>query len=472
MRLRATELAGAAETAATHEGERRDSQGNSGSTTSSRATVQKQASRQTKWRFELPFVSEVKRVRANVRSRPFRSTLDRLLQCTQKPPGKRSLSELAEATALLAHMLPFIGAQDLTVQRMVATCCWAERRHAGDTICQQGEPGEVFYLNVYGNLQVFVSDTELKQQQHVATIKRGSAFGELALLSDQPRSTTVCASTDVVLIGIAKDDFIRIFHGQYAALGGEVTHFLKQHIRSLAEVSADSLRHILSAVGMDSYQQNYTIYPDSLRRVLLVKEGNVLLYASKAAGGYHIATLGAGELIGASALFPELQDGHVVKVGSKSVECFSIPVDIFQQSLPTWVWENLRSELTFRTEYLKRRKVPRESMWSYKPSADVDSPDESTTGYGQVIEDMRVANSSIRSYDPYEHHLLRQPHRPPSKLLQKLRQGASLEDADEDEGILRASEVEQSFQPISAKDTYQSGMNGAALLSRHRRKVY
>ena len=41
----------------------------------------------------------------------------------------------------------------------------------------------------------------------IATLKEGQYFGELALLTDRPRSTDVLALTDIILLALSRDDF-------------------------------------------------------------------------------------------------------------------------------------------------------------------------------------------------------------------------------------------------------------------------
>jgi putative ABC transport system ATP-binding protein len=73
-------------------------------------------------------------------------------------------------------------------------------------ILRQGEPGETFYLIRRGTADVVREDGE-PGSQHIRTLKPGDFFGEMALLSGQPRSATVIAREPMELYALSKADF-------------------------------------------------------------------------------------------------------------------------------------------------------------------------------------------------------------------------------------------------------------------------
>ncbi|KAK6632512.1 protein kinase A regulatory subunit [Polyplax serrata] len=77
----------------------------------------------------------------------------------------------------------------------------------GETIIQQGDEGDNFYVIDQGDVEVYVN-SEL-----VTTIGEGGSFGELALIYGTPRAATVRAKTDVKLWGIDRDSYRRILMG-------------------------------------------------------------------------------------------------------------------------------------------------------------------------------------------------------------------------------------------------------------------
>ncbi len=74
-------------------------------------------------------------------------------------------------------------------------------REAGHVIIREGEVGESLYLLVDGRVRV------LKGDRSVAELGEREVFGEMALLDPGPRSATVQALTDVVMLCIKREDF-------------------------------------------------------------------------------------------------------------------------------------------------------------------------------------------------------------------------------------------------------------------------
>ncbi len=78
----------------------------------------------------------------------------------------------------------------------------------GDTIIQQGEAGDYYYIIDNGRFQVSrVSGDKIYK---LAELKNGEGFGEEALIGNTKRNATVTAATDGKLVRIKKDDFLTL----------------------------------------------------------------------------------------------------------------------------------------------------------------------------------------------------------------------------------------------------------------------
>ncbi|MDB4285422.1 cyclic nucleotide-binding domain-containing protein, partial [bacterium] len=76
-------------------------------------------------------------------------------------------------------------------------------------VIRQGEPGDSFYLINAGKVKIIRVDEE-GLETDFATMGRGESFGEMALLTGQPRSATVETLEETRLTVIPKGKFDQI----------------------------------------------------------------------------------------------------------------------------------------------------------------------------------------------------------------------------------------------------------------------
>lgn len=81
-----------------------------------------------------------------------------------------------------------------------------ERRFGlGEEIITEGREGTSFYVVVSGRLSVRLGTPP----REIATLERGAAFGEMSLLTGEPRSATVVALEDCTLLEMGREVFAR-----------------------------------------------------------------------------------------------------------------------------------------------------------------------------------------------------------------------------------------------------------------------
>lgn len=124
---------------------------------------------------------------------------------------------------LLKHLRSFLGILDeAAIQKVRQRLRWVEVS-AGETLMRQGEPGEALYMLVSGRLRVYIDEHE--QRRIVREIARGEVVGEMSLYTDAPRSATLVAIRDSVLVSLDKADF-----NQLLATSPEVSTALTRQI--------------------------------------------------------------------------------------------------------------------------------------------------------------------------------------------------------------------------------------------------
>jgi len=101
--------------------------------------------------------------------------------------------------------LAMLDAKQLEILAREAKC---ESYLTGERVVRQGEPGEVLYVIVSGQADVRLEQGGLTST--VTTLSGGQFFGEMSLLTGEPRSATVVAATELSVVTVEKDGLMRI----------------------------------------------------------------------------------------------------------------------------------------------------------------------------------------------------------------------------------------------------------------------
>ena len=111
----------------------------------------------------------------------------------------------------LLRRLPVFAPLPALALEAVARAAVEVSASAGQHVITEGDPGDRYYAVVDGTFDV-VMGGEL-----IRTVRRGSDFGEVALLAGVPRTATVTATTDGLLLAIDRDPFLLAVTGSASA---------------------------------------------------------------------------------------------------------------------------------------------------------------------------------------------------------------------------------------------------------------
>ena len=104
------------------------------------------------------------------------------------------------------HLVALLGDVDPSVIALLRSHLeWVEIA-GGDTLMRQGDAGDSMYIAISGRLRAYVADDEGSPRM-VREISRGQIVGEMSLYTDEPRSATVLAIRDSVLVRLPKAEF-------------------------------------------------------------------------------------------------------------------------------------------------------------------------------------------------------------------------------------------------------------------------
>jgi CRP-like cAMP-binding protein len=109
-----------------------------------------------------------------------------------------------------------------------------------DIIITQGQNGDTMYLVLEGLLEVYINQSNGKEPLKIAILLPGNFFGEMSLLTGDPRMATVKAVTDGVLYEISKGHMQELFNNR-----PEIVHSISNimavrnssNIKKLAELN-------------------------------------------------------------------------------------------------------------------------------------------------------------------------------------------------------------------------------------------
>lgn len=142
---------------------------------------------------------------------------------------------LAQVSTRLRQLLltstvkALLEATDEQVRAVAERCEWRSLRD-GETLFQQGEPPDAWYLVTSGRLQVLRTMGEGQSPVAVGELGRGDSLGETALLTGEPRDATVRAIRDTELIRLSGAAFLEVLQ-TYPALLRRVARTLVQRVR-------------------------------------------------------------------------------------------------------------------------------------------------------------------------------------------------------------------------------------------------
>lgn len=153
----------------------------------------------------------------------------------QFPQEQRAEFPVAERIALLDEVDLFrvLGPGE---RERVAHEMLARRFGRGERIIEEGAPGRTFYIVGSGTVSILTG-----RGVEVTRLGRGQYFGEMSLLTGEPRAATVVAAEDAVLFELDRPTFAQLFDEQ-PALAGLLSEALAQRrgqLRAVAEANGN-----------------------------------------------------------------------------------------------------------------------------------------------------------------------------------------------------------------------------------------
>ncbi|KAF4671254.1 hypothetical protein FOL47_001598 [Perkinsus chesapeaki] len=123
---------------------------------------------------------------------------------------KEAAANKREKHEAFLKSVPLLESMDSYERSKIADALKTENYKAGECIVRQGDDGDKFYMIEEGECTVFKVYVEGQEPKEVMHLKSGDYFGELALLSNDPRAATVTAKTDCQVLSLDRRSFKRL----------------------------------------------------------------------------------------------------------------------------------------------------------------------------------------------------------------------------------------------------------------------
>ncbi|GAB3499042.1 patatin-like phospholipase family protein [Spirosoma knui] len=140
------------------------------------------------------------------------------------------LANAHQKEQLLTNLHSIFGEFDTTMLSLLEPMLeWVEIS-GGEVLFRQYEPGDCLYFVISGRLQAYTTDQQ-GNHQVIGEIIRGETVGEMAIFTGDPRSATIVALRDSVLVKLAKNAFEQII-AAYPAVSINVTKLIINRLRT------------------------------------------------------------------------------------------------------------------------------------------------------------------------------------------------------------------------------------------------
>ncbi len=112
---------------------------------------------------------------------------------------------------------------------------------ANEVICKAGDPGDKMYIIINGKVKVVVTPENSDEEHVIAYLGSGDYFGEMALLTGEPRSATVITTEPSEMFILHKSDFevvIERFPSITLSMGKIMSQRLRDTLQQAAKGSS------------------------------------------------------------------------------------------------------------------------------------------------------------------------------------------------------------------------------------------
>src|SRR4051812_22272973 len=129
------------------------------------------------------------------------------------PSERASLTALRPTLAELLKGVPVLSGLSVELLAALTERATMIELPAGEWLFHQGDPGDVLFVVLTGRVEVVIEEPA---REVVRVLGRGGVVGELAILTEAPRSAGVRARRDTELLALDRRSFVELLAGDVA----------------------------------------------------------------------------------------------------------------------------------------------------------------------------------------------------------------------------------------------------------------
>jgi len=246
----------------------------------------------------------------------------------------------------------------------------------GQEVFSQGDPGDSFYVIYSGRARVLGQAPD-GSPITLTTLSKGDFFGEKSLLQDEPRSATVRAAGELVLMRLLKVDFLAILESDERVteyLNSFLSHTaIKNFLRQFSVFSALNAKEIttwLDHLRHESFKEGVFLFNegDEPDKFYIIVSGQAEVVKATDGEQNVIATLGEGEFFGELALLSQQKRAAGIKAKT-DLSVVTMGKEDFEQLVAKS--DKLREKIYNVIALYNLDKMPADMKFKVKDRADL-----------------------------------------------------------------------------------------------------
>ncbi|MCB9600546.1 MAG: cyclic nucleotide-binding domain-containing protein [Sandaracinus sp.] len=274
-------------------------------------------------------------------------TLPPDLQLDDPPPPEQLLPAAAKIAVSMERIaaypdklpaIPLFSELPADAFARVLSALKLVRTRPGDTVLSQGDAGTSFFVLARGTVKVIRKDDEGTDHE-LAKLHDGAIFGEMALVSAQPRSASVLAQTDCDLFEFDREALAAAAN-EVATLAAALDKFTRERLIQNLLATSPFFRPLERAQRVDLLRRFKAV--DVAQGTKLIQEGEqgrgLYLLLSGEADVWKkdgdqkvlLATLKPGDIFGEISLINDEPTTATVSAGTASTVLF-LEADVFRK---------------------------------------------------------------------------------------------------------------------------------------------